>query len=91
MNHTALLNPTNGTCQTVDSAMLAGIGLSGFPALLLELALTRLLSVVLFYHFAFIAISIALLDSVPGAYSRTSEKIGWPASKRARWYRGFAH
>ncbi len=32
-----------------------------FAALLLELALTRLFSVVLFYHFAFLAISIALL------------------------------
>jgi spermidine synthase len=41
--------------------MLAGIALSSFAALLLELALTRLFSVVLFYHFAFLAISIALL------------------------------
>lgn len=32
-----------------------------FSALLLELSLTRLFSVVLFYHFAFLAISIALL------------------------------
>ena len=32
-----------------------------FAALLLELALTRLFSVMLFYHFAFLAISIALL------------------------------
>jgi len=41
--------------------VLAGIALSSFAALLLELALTRLFSVVLFYHFAFLAISIALL------------------------------
>src|SRR5207245_4093054 len=40
---------------------LTGIALSSFSALLLELALTRLFSVVLFYHFAFLAISIALL------------------------------
>ena len=40
---------------------LLGIGLSSFAALLLELVLTRLFSVVLFYHFAFLAISIALL------------------------------
>ena len=38
-----------------------GIALSSFSALLLELALTRLFSVILFYHFAFLAISIALL------------------------------
>src|SRR5215469_5702123 len=43
------------------SVLLGGIGLSSLAALLLELALTRLFSVVLFYHFAFLAISIALL------------------------------
>jgi hypothetical protein len=41
--------------------LLAGIALISFSALLLELGLTRLFSVVLFYHFAFLAISIALL------------------------------
>ena len=44
-----------------DRALVTGIALSSFSALLLELALTRLFSVVLFYHFAFLAISIALL------------------------------
>lgn len=43
------------------TAPLAGVALASFAALLLELALTRLFSVVLFYHFAFLAISIALL------------------------------
>ena len=47
-------------------AMLA-IGLMSFSALLLELGLTRLFSVVLFYHFAFLAISIALLGLGAGA------------------------
>jgi spermidine synthase len=37
------------------------MSLTSFAALLLELALTRLFSVVLFYHFAFLVISIALL------------------------------
>ena len=41
--------------------LLAGLALTSFAALLLELALTRLFSVILFYHFAFLAISIALL------------------------------
>jgi SAM-dependent methyltransferase len=50
------------TPQTLSNRTLAaGIGLSSFSALLLELSLTRLFSVVLFYHFAFLAISIALL------------------------------
>src|SRR5271154_4581173 len=44
-----------------EKTLLAGLGLTSFAALLLELALTRLFSVVLFYHFAFLAISIALL------------------------------
>jgi hypothetical protein len=44
-----------------DPALLAAISLTSFSALLLELALTRLFSVVLFYHFAFLAISVALL------------------------------
>jgi len=44
-----------------ERILLCGIGLSSFSALLLELALTRLFSVILFYHFAFLAISIALL------------------------------
>jgi len=43
------------------SGLPLGIALTSFSALLLELALTRLFSVVLFYHFAFLAISIALL------------------------------
>jgi len=47
--------------QTRSRILLAGVALSSFSALLLELALTRLFSVVLFYHFAFLAISIALL------------------------------
>ncbi len=37
------------------------IGVVSCASLLLELALTRLFSVVLFYHFAFLAISVALL------------------------------
>src|SRR5689334_5891166 len=50
------------TPQTLSNRTLAaGIGLSSFSALLLELSLTRLFSVILFYHFAFLAISIALL------------------------------
>ena len=47
--------------QPDGKVLAAGIGLSSFSALLLELSLTRLFSVVLFYHFAFLAISVALL------------------------------
>jgi hypothetical protein len=44
-----------------ERILLSGLALCSFAALLLELGLTRLFSVVLFYHFAFLAISIALL------------------------------
>ena len=61
MSQTPLVLPASAARKTGNRALLAGIGLSSFAALLLELALTRLFSVVLFYHFAFLAISIALL------------------------------
>lgn len=49
------------TAALNQPVLLAGIGLVSFGALVLELSLTRLFSVILFYHFAFLAISIALL------------------------------
>src|SRR5215472_14907710 len=49
-----------------ERRLLLGIGLCSFAALLLELSLTRLFSVVLFYHFAFLAISVALLGLAAG-------------------------
>jgi hypothetical protein len=53
--------PVSGRTAIPDKTLLSGLALTSFAALLLELALTRLFSVVLFYHFAFLAISIALL------------------------------
>jgi hypothetical protein len=58
---TVLSTPASASEKAHNGALPIGIGLSSFSALLLELALTRLFSVVLFYHFAFLAISIALL------------------------------
>ncbi len=55
-----------------------------FAALLLELALTRLFSVVLFYHFAFLAISLALLGLGAGAvfaYLRRGWLVRWSVSE----------
>src|SRR5438309_11670793 len=49
------------SAQSRDRAVLAGVALSSFAALLLELALTRVYSVVLFYHFAFLAMLIGLV------------------------------
>jgi hypothetical protein len=53
--------PVVSSTEIPERTLLAGLALTSFAALLLELALTRLFSVVLFYHFAFLAISIALL------------------------------
>jgi hypothetical protein len=47
--------------EPTSPALLAAVALTSLSALLLELGLTRLFSVVLFYHFAFLAISVALL------------------------------
>src|SRR3984885_13621734 len=53
--------PASSFTEIPERTLLLGLGLTSFAALLLELSLTRLFSVVLFYHFAFLAISIALL------------------------------
>ena len=50
-------------------ALLAGVALCAFAGLLLELALTRIFSVVLFYHYAYLAISVALLGLGVGSLS----------------------
>jgi hypothetical protein len=49
----------NQSCPT-GRRLYAGVGLTTLGTLLLELALTRIFSVVFYYHFAFLAISIAL-------------------------------
>src|SRR5579862_7579481 len=53
--------PTMSSTEIPEKTLLGGLALTSFASLLLELALTRLFSVVLFYHFAFLAISVALL------------------------------
>jgi spermidine synthase len=65
-------------------AMLAGIAGASFASLLLELSLTRLFSVVLFYHFAFLAVSVALLGLGAGgvfAYLRRPWLQRWSAAQ----------
>ena len=59
---------------------MIGVLVMSFASLLLELSLTRLFSVVLFYHFAFLAISIALLGlGAGGVFSYLLKK------KLERW------
>jgi spermidine synthase len=51
----------NGTSEGVPRRYLCGVFLLSAGILLLELALTRVLSVALWYHFSFLIVSIALL------------------------------
>lgn len=66
---TAPSNLAVSKLEIPEKDLLAGLAFTSFAALLLELALTRLFSVVLFYHFAFLAISIALLGLGAGGVS----------------------
>jgi spermidine synthase len=62
MSQTALSPGTQpAAAQLVPRTVMLAVALVSFSSLLLELAMTRLFSVVLFYHFAFFAISVALL------------------------------
>src|SRR6478672_7522626 len=88
MSETSLHIPTSETFQSPDRALLFGMALCSFAALLLELALTRLFSVVLFYHFAFLAISIALLGLGAGgvfAYLRKDWLTRFETRNLAAW------
>ncbi len=62
MTESVLLPPLTTEVPThAPVRLLAGVALVSLASLFLELSLTRLFSVILFYHFAFLAISIALL------------------------------
>lgn len=66
--------------ETNRGVLLAGCALASFGSLLLELALTRLFSVVLYYHFAFLAISLAMLGLGAGgvfSYLRRDWMARW--------------
>src|SRR5215472_5908780 len=66
--------------QNIRPAYLA-VALASCASLLLELSLTRLFSVVLFYHFAFLAVSVALLGMGGGgvfAYLKRPWLERWP-------------
>src|SRR6202521_640026 len=85
---TPTLTPTSSPLEVPETTLLAGLALTSFSALLLELALPRLFSVVLFYHFAFLAISIALLGLGAGgvfAYLRKSWLTRFETRNLAAW------
>src|SRR3954466_2037867 len=54
---------------------LAGVALVSATLLMIELALTRIFSVVMYYHFAFLAISIALFGvSASGVFAYVARR-----------------
>jgi hypothetical protein len=59
-------------------ASLAGVSLVSAALLMTELALTRIFSVTMYYHFAFLAISIALFGlSASGVYVYLARRVLW--------------
>jgi len=71
----------NGTLSSMNSAsdpsprQLLGVGLVSATLLMTELALTRIFSVVMYYHFAFLAISIALFGlSASGVFAYVARR-----------------
>src|SRR5690349_23302547 len=87
MSEAVVLTPAPAARHETDQARwIAGVLVISFASLLLELSLTRLFSVVLFYHFAFLAISIALLGLGAGgvfAYILKARLDGWPTRRLA--------
>src|SRR5690242_21825499 len=74
--------------RTSSRAIMLAVALVSFASLLLELAMTRLFSVVLFYHFAFFAISVALLGLGSGgvfAHIRREWLGGFHISELGAW------
>ncbi len=73
--------------------VLVGVSLVCFANLLLEVVLTRIFSATMYYHFTFLAISLALLGmgaSGVWVYVRAGELGGDPDALLARWARIFA-
>src|SRR5205807_4833101 len=86
MSQSSVVNERNVAGDAGRRVLLAGIGLVSFASLLLELALTRLVSVVLFFHFAFLATSLALLGLGAGgvfAYLRRNWLAHWDLRRLA--------
>ena len=76
-----------GDATAPTARHLAGIALVSATLLMTELALTRIFSVIMYYHFAFLAISIALFGlSASGVFAYVArgwlDKVfDWPPSR----------
>src|SRR5437667_12640432 len=64
-----------GPASNPSPRQLLGIALVSATLLMIELALTRIFSVIMYYHFAFLAISIALFGlSASGVFAYLARK-----------------
>src|SRR5262249_41381643 len=85
MVHSATRGQAQKACatdpyMTSHSRPLVGVALTSATLLMTELALTRIFSVVMYYHFAFLAISIALFGiSASGVFAYVAR--GWLARR----------
>src|SRR5438093_1317677 len=81
VHRSAISAKVDGTLSRMSSPIgrhLAGVSLVSATLLMTELALTRIFSVVMYYHFAFLAISIALFGiSASGVFAYVAR--GWLA------------
>jgi hypothetical protein len=65
-----------GTADAPTARQLAAVALVSAALLMTQLALTRIFSVIMYYHFAFLAISIALFGlSASGVFAYVAR--GW--------------
>lgn len=78
----------NGSQLTVGKGIYAGLFFTTLSTLMLEILLLRIFSVTMWYHFAFMAISIALFGMAVGAvlvylfsrfftYEKTKKHLAW--------------
>lgn len=73
--------PVPSTTTRPSPAVLAGISCLSAAILIVELTLTRIFSVTMFYHFAFLAVSVALFGlSASGVFVYVTPRLHPPAS-----------
>src|SRR6185295_9949738 len=69
------VSPLDTSMTSTSPRPLAGVALISGTLLMTELALTRIFSVVMYYHFAFLAISIALFGlSASGVFAYVARR-----------------
>jgi SAM-dependent methyltransferase len=77
-----------GTDARPDAAIYVGLGFVTAATLMLEIGLTRIFSVTMWYHFAFVAISLALFGTTAGALWVHLQPRRFPAAEvRAQCFR----